>query len=1089
MASTRSVVIKLADITTGDLDNTSGEIFLQRIGSGGGVTTDDSIIARQRIPFTTNSSGEATVQLIPNSQFRAPTRYVLSIDGRGWPFVLPDQPGTGPDPGFELASSIRGDVAVPWIISTTAPSSPTLNAVWLDNSDINAPVFKVWNGTDWAATSSTGPTGSALTPDEQIELGKVGRSVDANSFDRASGDDEITFSDNDGNSKIFPDIGSSVFENGALKGTAYEVNEYDYKNLGVTVVGRKATIEATDYQPQLDDLDTRVDETEEFEAALRRKTAIITNFFVTATDRNTAYNVTGAAKAATMADGDHQIGFTIVPAGEDPIVGSFKLSALLALAKVTGDGNAIGDTNAVRIVIGDDSYYFGLDTQGDWFFGSSEAGIRYSISLTDERIDTTPFLHGVIDQDHLGTGADKSGTTKYLREDGTFSAPASAVPTTPSSARGRLVGQTSALPTATTARGTNYGPYPGLGQPYAFDFTTTVAGYAGVSGNAGSNSFIRARLIPPLSPTATNVIGFQVRSKVGTEYRHSINKLWGPGSLTTETADDDDDISILVFSGGGVGSGDQRVQVRYGINSSGYSYFELFGDGTDLPANSTVEVYELVVSVGAKGDKGDKGDPGASGTSFAGLSDTPATLGTAEQRIKVNAAGSALEFYDEMAAGASSEVATVATLPTAVGKDIGTLINFNGELYEVVAGTTDPHIHRFIVADLGSNTQGDTIFQWQHVDPFNIRAYLPNTVNFPLIMALYRSQEGQYSEVVLSRSPGDTTQAGRNAYHRRPISAAIDQSIVGEQASVEFYQYTDATGRGAAITIQPTTNRWVPDTRNQPIVDPTSLAGNKSRWSKDKLPATVVYSDGAAKATVTTIGKKIADTDAITTTAKGIGGSFDTRDFQWKLDGAPEARGTAATSGAAYDRGYRISFSSSPSAATSVLPPVSPPTNDVDGIWVVAKVNGVETQRSRIPWGPGSIQEQPGSADNRGISESLIFFRGGAVSSGTGAGVLVRYQIEDGTLSIYVLGIGDTLPSGCTIELYESAVQVEGVISGNAVVEDAAVDARIKPFARIGDNTSKAPLANLPIVELTQAQYDALSPPVAGIIYAIPETS
>ena len=90
-------------------------------------------------------------------------------------------------------------------------------------------------------------------------------------------------------------------------------------------------------QSTFDALEDRVDEVEALDTALRHSTVIVAGAAITATDRNTGYAITGAT-APTQDGGDHEIHYTITPAGEDPINGVILLSALRAKTPVVRDG-------------------------------------------------------------------------------------------------------------------------------------------------------------------------------------------------------------------------------------------------------------------------------------------------------------------------------------------------------------------------------------------------------------------------------------------------------------------------------------------------------------------------------------------------------------------------------------------------------------------------------------------------------------------------------------------------------------------------------------------------------------------------------
>ena len=168
-------------------------------------------------------------------------------------------------------------------------------------------------------------------------------------------------------------------------------------------------------------------------------------------------------------------------------------------------------------------------------------------------------------------------------------------PTLTLTTKGRLVARSTALPTALVAKRTNLGPHPGQGNNYIYRWTNLATGYRDTDEPAGSNTFVDMLLTPPANPPSDAVDGFLIVSKVGANTIQTVALPWGPGTLTEENPNIDYAYTTLFFNGG-VFAGNhlevRRIVVRYQIKGEGYPEITLIGDGTILPANSTVEVYE-----------------------------------------------------------------------------------------------------------------------------------------------------------------------------------------------------------------------------------------------------------------------------------------------------------------------------------------------------------------------------------------------------------------------------------------------------------------------------------------------------------------
>ena len=163
---------------------------------------------------------------------------------------------------------------------------------------------------------------------------------------------------------------------------------------------------------------------------------------------------------------------------------------------------------------------------------------------------------------------------------------------------GRLVGRTTALPTAAVTRGQPIAPGGDTSQTYAFEWTNTASGY---STNSGGNQHTGnpAFLFPPANPPTENVNGFAFRSLVAGVAVQTIYFPWGPGVLTDIGASREDNRldALLFFVLGGADPGGARILIRYTATTDGYVQFNLLGEGETLPAQSTVEVYETGIFV------------------------------------------------------------------------------------------------------------------------------------------------------------------------------------------------------------------------------------------------------------------------------------------------------------------------------------------------------------------------------------------------------------------------------------------------------------------------------------------------------------
>ena len=198
------------------------------------------------------------------------------------------------------------------------------------------------------------------------------------------------------------------------------------------------------------------------------------------------------------------------------------------------------------------------------------------------------------------------------------------------------------------------------------------------------------------------------------------------------------------------------------------------------------------------------------------------------------------------------EIKSVSALPAIAGYSLGDIINVNGVLQELVAGATDPHVHRGIVEDRSGNFVGDNTFQWEE-SPANINAFLSKAVigasppaNIT-VEVIVTGSHGLYSETQLSRPAGTgVPRTGDTSTHYIYVRSGgapgldVDPEVswIGRPFSVAFY--TDAAKQNP-LTINASTNRWVRDDRNEVQVAKEAELGNTDRWGKPKVPADIIY--------------------------------------------------------------------------------------------------------------------------------------------------------------------------------------------------------------------------------------------------------
>ena len=175
-------------------------------------------------------------------------------------------------------------------------------------------------------------------------------------------------------------------------------------------------------------------------------------------------------------------------------------------------------------------------------------------------------------------------------------------------ARGDRVAVSTTLPTAAVARDSIIGARTGAGtvpDPYTRSFAWNIP--LALQGQQADGRYASAArdsahvgpmlLFPPTNPRTLNVTGLTFVSMVAGVPVHTVSIPYGGVPLTEEgTARDSDYSDASLFFRGGAFSDfstdNARIIVRWVITDDGYPEIRLYGDGTVLPDDSTIEVYE-----------------------------------------------------------------------------------------------------------------------------------------------------------------------------------------------------------------------------------------------------------------------------------------------------------------------------------------------------------------------------------------------------------------------------------------------------------------------------------------------------------------
>ena len=302
-----------------------------------------------------------------------------------------------------------------------------------------------------------------------------------------------------------------------------------------------------------------------------------------------------------------------VPQVELPAAGDDDVVGVVIVAE--RGGVVVGRTGPFQWGIPFDDAAAGVSRAGGTYRVSTGPGQRVGVFVQSApNPNAQNIIYGLIGD---GTTTPAGTTIKLYAARAVGAAPAQVDSSV--TARGERVAVSTTLPTAAVARDTIIGRRTGAGtvpDPYTRSFTWNIP--AELRGQQADGRYASAArdsahvgamlLFPPTNPRTLNVTGLTFVSLVAGVPVHTVSIPWGGVPLTAEgTARDSDYADAPLFFRGGAFSDfstdNARILVRWVITDDGYPEIRLYGDGTVLPDDSTIEVYERGVFGVTRGNR------------------------------------------------------------------------------------------------------------------------------------------------------------------------------------------------------------------------------------------------------------------------------------------------------------------------------------------------------------------------------------------------------------------------------------------------------------------------------------------------------
>ena len=190
----------------------------------------------------------------------------------------------------------------------------------------------------------------------------------------------------------------------------------------------------------------------------------------------------------------------------------------------------------------------------------------------------------------------------------------------------------------------------------------------------------------------------------------------------------------------------------------------------------------------------------------------------------------------------AAELDSIDALPAVADYEVGDIVNVQGVLWKLAAGTDDPHVYHGYLTDGTSAADtpdagyiGDTTFSFDADPPGNIRLYVPTALatdaNMYLEYVRPDPHHAAYDELYVVRTSDTTSRTGFTRYAQSPddgfrIGYAFERNYLGKPFSVAAYR---DEARTQQVRIVNNANRWV------------LVVNEASRLEKGRLPADTVY--------------------------------------------------------------------------------------------------------------------------------------------------------------------------------------------------------------------------------------------------------
>ena len=350
-------------------------LFSRRIG-GAGILKHPIFAGVHQIHIPTGQTS-TNVDIPASSEYTATQEYMLSIGGREYVFVMPDEDATLSNLLLRGSSQLA-----PVLVQETEPLDPLIGSLWIKSSTQE---LSYWiGGPNWQRIGTVATGGEITlireTADGAVQLGSIdltGRT--------------ITFVDDEGNINSVDIPGVSIYEDGNIQGNAGEITEIEFVSgttFDVSVSAERATITIPHSEESaVNDLEGRVSQIEEFEDTFRVRTEVTASQRVVVGTTNTAYDLTTAVKVPALQPGrDQEVEVTVQATAIPDGTIVFNLKSLLDKVPIVRANTQMSDTNSISFsnAPGDNNKYrIGRDTSGDWFFTSDTADTYFvSIAVT-----------------------------------------------------------------------------------------------------------------------------------------------------------------------------------------------------------------------------------------------------------------------------------------------------------------------------------------------------------------------------------------------------------------------------------------------------------------------------------------------------------------------------------------------------------------------------------------------------------------------------------------------------------------------------------------------------------------------------------